>query len=81
MHGDLVLLRWRFRTLEQLTSRPIVERSTSARALVESGQALLEYAIALAVAVLVVMGSVKLFGQAMADMFTRLIGLVAGIGG
>jgi Flp pilus assembly pilin Flp len=75
MHGDLALLRWRFRTLERGVSRLGIELRC------ESGQALLEYAIAIAVAVLVVMGSVKLFGQAMADMFTRLIGLVQGVGG
>ena len=80
MHGDLMLLRWRFRLLERLTSRPTIERSVIARALADSGQSLLEYAIAIAVAVLVVMGAVKLFGEAMADLFTRLIGLVQGIG-
>lgn len=81
MHGDLSLLRYRFRLLERPTSRPTSERSAPGRTPGERGQALLEYAIAVAVAVLVVMGSVKLFGQAMADMFSRLIGLVQGIGG
>jgi Flp pilus assembly pilin Flp len=81
MHGDRGILRWRCRSLGRLTLRSRNDPWMMARvATVESGQALLEYAIAIAVAVLVVMGSVKLFGQAISDMFTRLIGLVQGIG-
>jgi len=46
----------------------------------EEGQTLVEYAIVIAVAVLVVLGAIKAFGQAMAALFTRLIQQVTGIG-
>jgi Flp pilus assembly pilin Flp len=44
------------------------------------GQTLVEYAIVIAVAVLVVLGAIKAFGQAMAALFTRLMQQVTGIG-
>ncbi len=46
----------------------------------EEGQTLVEYAIVIAVAVLVVLGAIKAFGQAMAALFTRLMQQVTGIG-
>jgi Flp pilus assembly pilin Flp len=46
----------------------------------EEGQGLVEYALILLVAVLIVMGAVKGFGNTLAGLFTRLIGQVAGIG-
>jgi Flp pilus assembly pilin Flp len=46
----------------------------------EEGQGLVEYALILLVAVLIVMGAVKGFGTTLGNLFTRLIGQVAGIG-
>lgn len=46
----------------------------------EDGQTLVEYAIVIAVAVLVVLAAIKAFGQAMASLFTRLMQQVTGIG-
>ena len=46
----------------------------------EEGQSLVEYAMILAVGVLVVLAAVKGFGNSLAALFTRLIGQVTGIG-
>ena len=46
----------------------------------EEGQALVEYAIVIAVGVLVVLVAIKAFGQALAALVTRLMQQVTGIG-
>lgn len=45
----------------------------------EEGQTLLEYAIVIAVAVLIVLGSIKAFGTSLANLFNNLISQVTGI--
>ena len=45
----------------------------------EEGQTLLEYAIVIAVAVLVVLGSIKAFGMSLGNLFNSLIAQVTGI--
>ena len=45
----------------------------------EEGQTLLEYAIVIAVAVLVVLGSIKAFGTSLGNLFNSLIAQVTGI--
>jgi Flp pilus assembly pilin Flp len=45
----------------------------------EEGQTLLEYAIVIAVAVLVVLGSIKAFGTSLGNLFNNLIAQVTGI--
>jgi hypothetical protein len=46
----------------------------------EEGQTLVEYAIVIMVAVMVVLAAVRGFGQTLASLFTRMIGQVSGIG-
>lgn len=46
----------------------------------EKGQSLVEYAIAVALIAVVAMGAIQALGGGIANLFTRLLGRISGIG-
>lgn len=46
----------------------------------EEGQSLVEYAIAVALIAVVAMGAIQALGGGIANLFTRLLGRISGIG-